>query len=130
MNQRAGLVVRADGQTHGAVRIHMIRAGLRVVFHNENCRVFPIRARRNRFDEPSNGIIVVRHHELWRRKSLLDSRSVIVGKTKNRQRGYGIRLACFALRDEFLKLSEPLAKPRVASAVDIRIILRHGSIVL
>src|SRR5207302_8638683 len=47
---------------------HVVRAGLRVIFDEENGRIFPVSARRDCFDEAPHGVIVVRDHELRRGK--------------------------------------------------------------
>ena len=44
VNQGARLVVRADGKAHGAMRIDVVGTGLRIIFNDEDRRVFPVRA--------------------------------------------------------------------------------------
>ncbi len=128
VNQRAGLVVRADGQAHGTMRIDVVGPRLRIVFHDKNRGVFPIHARRNRFDQPPDRVVVVGNHELRRGKSFLDSRGVVIGKAHHRERGHGIRFVRFALGYEIAKLREPFAQPGIASAVGIRIVLGHRGV--
>ena len=106
----------------------MIRPGLRIVFDREDRGVFPIHARRNRFDQPPDGVVVVRNHELRRRKPFFDSRGVIVGKAHHHERRHGIRFACLALGDESLKLREPFAKPRVPPAAGMGMVFGHRGV--
>ena len=128
VDQRSRAIVSADREAHGAVRVHVVRAGLGVIFDDEDGCVFPIGARRNRFDEAAHGVIVVRDHELRRGKIIFHSRRVIVGKPHNSERRHGIAAARFAFGNETAKFGEPFAKARIAAAIQIGVVLSYGGI--
>ena len=63
----------------GAVRIHVVAAILRVVFHNEDQRVVLVdRAVGNLLYQQANGVVVVGHVALWR-VHLIDCRAEVSG---------------------------------------------------
>ena len=109
VDQRSWLVVRADREADRTVRIDVVRAGLRIIFHDKNRRIFPIHARGNRLHQPAHRVIIVRNHELRRRKSILYSGGMIVGKSHDTKRGHLVRVARFALRYKSSKLGKPFA---------------------
>ena len=122
VDQRTRAIVSADGQPHRPVRIDVVRAGLGVIFHDEDRRIFPIGARRDRFHEPPHRVVVVRDHELRCRKSGLQSGGMIVGESQYVERRHGVQMACLALRDKDAKLREPFSESRISSAIRMRVV--------
>ena len=72
--------ILADDQSDRAMRIHMVRAVLGVVFQNKDGRVLPVRAVGDRFDDASQRQVVIRNRGRRTRKMRTRAARMVVGQ--------------------------------------------------
>src|SRR5690349_1241352 len=99
------------------MRIHVIRAVLRVVFQNKDSRVVPVGAIGDSLDDAANCKVIVRQGSRWPRLAGLRAFGVIVGQVHDYQIGERV-LAGPAVTLELLELVQELVGAKLVGILD------------
>ncbi len=128
MDQCAGTVVSADDKSWRAVHVHVVRAGLRIVFEDENRSVFPVWAARDGFDQFADGVIVFSHEKLRRRMPGAHARGVIIRKAHDRQVRHAVCPARYDVGHITAKFIKPIAQTRITAKAGVRMVVRDDRV--
>ena len=111
---------RTGHEQHRSVRIHVVWAALRIVFHHENGRVLPVRAVRHGFDDAAEAEVVVGDHHPGRGRAGDRALRVVVRQMDDRQ------LRQIPVAFEITELGEPVVHSLGVGDVQIEARVRRS----